>query len=176
MALIKCNHCGQMILDKAKACSKCGNSVDLVHIENSRHIVNQNQETQEQPEQTIMPETVEYYDEPVRKRNTRLIVSIVLGILTLLGIGGWLWNDNQQKLAEKERQLAIQAEQARLDLIAKAELLEKVRQDSITHSSMPPGLEVKAADSSPTEQTITASSGVSMSLWGSIGKTNVKIS
>ena len=54
-----------------------------------------------------------------------------MGLLALLIAGGWFWYDSEQKRAELERQLAEQAEQARQDSIAAAELREQFRQDSI---------------------------------------------
>ena len=122
MALIKCSGCGHMVSDKAKACPHCGTPV-----ETNGDPVNANPEN---PNTT--PEApVVHYVKPERNNNTMLIALIVMGVVALLGICGWLWYDNQQKRAELERQLAEQAEQARQDSIAAAELREQLRQDSI---------------------------------------------
>lgn len=133
MAISKCENCGGNVSDKAKACPHCGSPIDLDYKygESSQPRFNQNQEAQVQPERAIISEPVEYYEEPERKYNTGLIVTIVLGLLVLLGVGGWFWSDNNQKLAEKERQMAVLAEKARQDSIAAAELRERARQDSI---------------------------------------------
>ena len=88
-----------------------------------------NKEQTYQPEPTIVQ--YEYVDEGNRKSKTGLITAIVVGVLAILGIGGWLWHDSEVKRIELERQLAEQAEQARLDSIARAEEMEKIRQDSI---------------------------------------------
>ena len=87
----------------------------------------------EEPTYQSEPTVVQYqYDEDDSNGNRLgLIVAIVLGVLAILGIGGWLWYDSEMKRTELERQLAIQAEQARQDSIARAEEMERVRQDSI---------------------------------------------
>ena len=113
MALIKCNNCGGMVSDKAKACPHCGTPVAA------------NNCSQDSKAPTQGPN--EYYEESKRKSNAGLIVAVVLGLLALLGVGGWLWYDNQQKRIALEQL----HEQARQDSITQAELREKVRKDSI---------------------------------------------
>ena len=134
MALITCNNCGKKVSDKAKACPHCGHQIGLdnKHGESSQPRFNQIQEVQAQTERAIISEPVEYYKEPKHKGSAGLIAIIVIGLLALLGVGGWLWYGNNQKRAEQERQMAILAEKARQDSIAAAELREQARQDSIT--------------------------------------------
>lgn len=110
MALIKCNNCGGMVSDKANACPHCG--APVVTSNRSQDFKDATQGSNE------------YYNEPKRKSNAGLIVAVVLGLLALLGIGGWLWYDNQQKRIALEQ---LQ-EKARQDSIAQ---VEKARQDSI---------------------------------------------
>ena len=118
-----------MISDKAKACPHCGTLVDFEQTVNGETSLNHNQETE--PNRVVTSEPVEYYEEPERKSHAGLIITAVLGLLALLGVGCWLWYDNNQKLAEQERQMAILAEKARQDSIAAAELREQARRDSI---------------------------------------------
>ena len=132
MALINCKNCGKMISDKAKACPHCGTTVDFEQSVNDQLALNQNQEME--PNRVVTFEPIEYYEEPERKSHAGLIIAAILGLLALLGVGGWLWYDNNQKRAEQERQLAILAEKARQDSIAAAELREQARQDSIAEA------------------------------------------
>ena len=131
MALINCKNCGKMISDKAKACPHCGTPVDFKQSVNDQSALNQNQEAEVPPSIVVAPEPVESFEEPKRKSRAGLIIAAVLGLLAVLGIGGWLWYDNNQKRVEQERQMAILAEKARQDSIAAAELREQARQDSI---------------------------------------------
>ena len=141
MALIKCNNCGGMVSDKANACPHCGSPV----------IKNRSQDFKAPTQGSN-----EYYNETKRKSNAGLIVAVVLGLLALLGVGGWLWYDNQQKR------------------IALEQLQEKARQDSIAHASIPLNKEVAVVNAASAEHPVTSSSGVNMSLWGSIGEAQCK--
>lgn len=116
MALTKCNNCGGIVSDKAKVCPHCGTPVGA--------------NCCSQEHKTPLEESNEHNEKPKRKSNAGLIAVVVLGLLALLGIGGWLWYDNQQKRIALEQ---LQ-EQARQDSIAQAELREKVRQDSIAEA------------------------------------------
>lgn len=98
-----------------------------------------------------------YYDESkLKKSNTSIIVAVTLCLLAILGICGWLWYDNQQKR------------------IALEQLQEKARQNSIAHASIPLNNEAAVVNAASIEQPVASSSGVNMSLWGSIGEAHCK--
>lgn len=113
MALIKCNNCGGMVSDKAKACPNCGTPV----VANNRS----------QDSKAPIQGPNEYYEESKRKSNAGLIVAVVLGVLAMVGIGGWLLYDNQQKRIALEQM----QEKVLLDSIAEVQRMEQARLDSI---------------------------------------------
>ena len=112
MALIKCNNCGGMVSDKAKACPHCG--VPVVTNGSTLDYGTQAQGSNRN-------------DEPKRKSNTGFIVAVVLGVLAMVGIGGWLLYDNQQKRIALEQM----QEKVRIDSIAEVQRMEQTRLDSI---------------------------------------------
>lgn len=127
MALIKCNNCGQSISDKAFTCPHCGMSVngniEQPHIENAASLSGLRASPQKFGQ----------------NNNAALIIVAAVAALSLLGVGGWLWYDNAQQRAE---QLALEAEQARQDSIAQAQLYEQMRQDSIALAQKKESIEV----------------------------------
>lgn len=77
MALIKCNHCGQMVSDKAKVCPKCGT------------LVRSNSETLNESQNQVY---TRYMDSSMpAKKNTSpaLIATIALLCLAVLALGGF---------------------------------------------------------------------------------------
>lgn len=89
----------------------------------------------EQPQiQQAEPEVQYVYierDDDKPNRTPWIIAGVIAALLVLGGAFALWYNNEMTKRAELERQLAIQAEQARLDSIAEAEERERIRQDSI---------------------------------------------
>lgn len=121
MALVKCSECGHLVSDRAEACPNCGAPVEL----STGMIPTPDVDASTPVDQDII------IGEPRHKSNMGLVIAAVLVLLAIIGSGAWLWHDNQQKRMNLERQIAEQAERARLDSIATAELREKARQDSV---------------------------------------------
>ena len=115
MALINCPQCGHMISDKAKACPKCG------YILKSEQI---------KPVEKIDDEELESHDDSPRRGSGLKWLSIVLAIVGVGGVGYYFYTDNK---AQKE--MALAAEQARLDSIEAARL-DSLRQDSLRRDSI----------------------------------------
>jgi len=136
MGLIICDKCGHAVSDNVKTCPKCGmpiqNSRDCIYDKNDHHAAQPESAPQHVVQQSHQPQRTYYDNNATKKKDYKLLIIVLIAaIVVLLGLAGWLWNDNVQKRAELERELAIQAEKAFQDSIAAAELREQARQDSI---------------------------------------------
>ncbi len=126
MALIKCSNCGQDISDKAKSCPHCGLQINYIE-----HQLSESSEP--------LPGLSPGRKKSGNNSKTGVVIAVAIAALALLGAGCWLWYDKAQQRAE---QLAWQAEQARQDSIAQAQLLEQMRQDSIAQAQRMERIEV----------------------------------
>lgn len=113
MALINCPQCGHMISDKAKACPKCGYVLNNEQAKPVENIDDEESESQ--------------FDDCTPQQGGGLKwILIVLAILVIGGgVGYYFYADNKAK-----KEIALAAEQARLDSIEAARL-DSIRQDSI---------------------------------------------
>lgn len=113
MALINCPQCGHMISDKAKACPKCGYVLNNEQAKPVENIDDEESESQ--------------FDDCTPQQGGGLKwILIVLAILVIGGgVGYYFYADNKAK-----KEIALAAEQARLDSIEAARL-DSLRQDSI---------------------------------------------
>lgn len=125
MALINCPQCGHMISDKAKACPKCGYVLNNEQAKPVENIDDEESESQ--------------FDDCTPQQGGGLKwILIVLAILVIGGgVGYYFYADNKAK-----KEIALAAEQARLDSIEAARLdsieaarLDSIRQDSIERAS-----------------------------------------
>lgn len=126
MALIKCSNCGQNMSDKAKACPHCGMQVNEI---------GQPSRGGAEPLPGLSPS----HRKSGSDSKAAIMIVVAIVALALLGAGGWLLYDKAQQRAQ---QLAWQAEQARQDSIAQAQLLEQMRQDSIAQAKRMERIEV----------------------------------
>ena len=117
MALINCPQCGHMISDKAKACPKCGYVLNNEQAKPVENIDDEESESQ--------------FDDCTPQQGGGLKwILIVLAILVIGGgVGYYFYADNKAK-----KEIALAAEQARLDSIEAARL-DSIRQDSIERAS-----------------------------------------
>ena len=134
MALINCPQCGHMISDKAKACPKCGY---VLNNEQAKPVENIDDEESESQFDVCTPQ----------QGGGLKWILIVLAILVIGGgVGYYFYADNKAK-----KEIALAAEQARLDSIEAARLdsieaarLDSIRQDSIARRNFTtPDLAIK---------------------------------
>ena len=118
MALINCPQCGHMISDKAKACPKCGYVLNNEQAKPVENIDDEESESQ--------------FDDCTPQQGGGLKwILIVLAILVIGGgVGYYFYADNKAK-----KEIALAAEQARLDSIEAARL-DSLRQDSLRRDSI----------------------------------------
>ena len=84
MALIKCEHCGNLISDKATKCPKCGFSTnkDVIHHQDD--------------EDRVVAEEPVYYEEDSGS-NTKKYLLIALLVAVIVGGGYWWYSQSGDK-------------------------------------------------------------------------------
>lgn len=121
MALINCPNCGNRISDKAVKCPRCGYVLPRPSVEEIK--------ATDVKAETTKPNAEETTPKPSKPNRMTWLLAVIFAVVVVgIGVGGYVWYDNNQKQIairlqhEQDSIAAVQRELARID---------SLRQDSI---------------------------------------------